>query len=149
MIHEWAAEALVSISFSPDSSTLVVARTYEFSFWNVETLQPIRRLLRDHAYYSSRVAFSPDGKLIALEVTPGVIHLEEAATGRTIAKLTDPFGDRSTWMSFTPDGSQLVSSSFEAKALHIWDLRRIRTRLKAMGLDWDWPEFSPARVHRQ
>jgi tetratricopeptide (TPR) repeat protein len=31
-----------------------------------------------------------------------------------------------------------------AKAIHIWDLRAIRQRLKAMGLDWDWEEFLPA-----
>jgi tetratricopeptide (TPR) repeat protein len=31
-----------------------------------------------------------------------------------------------------------------ASAVHIWDLRAIRTRLKDMNLDWDWTEFPPA-----
>jgi WD40 repeat protein len=87
------------------------------------------------------VAFSPDEKLMALEVSPGIIHLSEIATGRTVAKLTDPSGDRATWMCFTPDGTQLVTSSNYAKTIHVWDLRRIRLGLKEMRLDWDWPEF--------
>ena len=48
-------------------------------------------------------------------------------------------------MRFTPDGTELVTASFYAKAIHVWDLRRIRARLKAMCLDWDWPEFPAPR----
>jgi hypothetical protein len=79
---------------------------------------------------------------MALEMAPGLIHLKEAASGRTVAKLEDPQGDHSTWMSFTPDGTQLVVAARYAGAIHRWDLRAIRTGLKAMNLDWDWPEFS-------
>lgn len=45
-------------------------------------------------------------------------------------------------MSFTPDGTKLVTASVYGKTIHVWDLRRIRGRLKTMGLDWRWPEFS-------
>jgi hypothetical protein len=45
-------------------------------------------------------------------------------------------------MSFTPDGTQLVVAARYAGAIHRWDLRAIRARLKTMNLDWDWPEFS-------
>ncbi len=110
-------------------------------------MQSIRRLDRDVAPYPGYVAFSPDGKLMALEMTPAVIHLKEVATGRTVAKLEDPHGDRAGWMGFTPDGTRLVVAAPYAKAIHVWDLRAIRQRLKVMGLDWDWPEFPP--VDRQ
>ena len=66
------------------------------------------------------------------------------ATGRTVAKLEDPHGDRAFWQGFSPDGTRLVVASKYAGAIHIWDLRAIRTRLKEMNLDWDWPEFPPA-----
>ena len=107
-------------------------------------MQPIRRLGRDVALYPGHVAFSPDGRLMALEMAPAVIHLKEVATGRTVAKLEDPHGDRAAWLGFTPDGTQLVVAARYAKAIHVWDLRAIRERLKEMGLDWDWPEFPPA-----
>jgi hypothetical protein len=58
--------------------------------------------------------------------------------------LEDPHGDRATWIGFTPDGTQLVTTGQHARGIHIWDLRAIRRQLKAIGLDWDWPEFAPA-----
>jgi superkiller protein 3 len=36
-----------------------------------------------------------------------------------------------------------------AKAVHVWDLRVIRRRLKGMGLDWEWDEFPPASESEQ
>src|SRR5262249_8274142 len=83
-------------------------------------------------------------KLMALEMAPAVIHLKVVATGRTVARFEDPHGDRANWQSFTPDGTQLVVAAGPTSAIHIWDLQAIRTRLKDMNLDWDWPEFPAA-----
>jgi WD40 repeat protein len=144
MVHEWVFEVHLHCYFTPDSRALVISRGEEYSFWDVETLQPILRLRRDIPLFPGLVAFSPDGKLMALEMAPAVIHLKDVATGRTVARLEDPHGDRNGWMAFTPDGTQLVTAAVYAKALHVWDLRAIRARLKTMDLDWDWPEFKPA-----
>jgi hypothetical protein len=46
-------------------------------------------------------------------------------------------------MGFTPDGSQLIVAATFERAIHHWDLRAMRVELKAIGLDWDWPEFPP------
>jgi len=70
-----------------------------------------------------------------------VIHLKELRSGRTVARLEDPHGDKSTWMSFTPDGTQFIVAARFAGAIHRWDLRAIRARLHMMNLDWDWPEW--------
>jgi serine/threonine protein kinase/WD40 repeat protein len=146
MVHEWRVGIQTFVLFTPDSRKLIISRGDEISFWDVETLQPTVRLRRDVAQIPSYVAFSPDGKLMALEMSPAIIHLKEVANGRTVAKLEDPHGDRATWHGFTPDGTQLVVVSSYSGAIHIWDLRSIRTRLKEMNLDWDWPEFSRARI---
>ncbi|HVC97447.1 MAG TPA: protein kinase [Pirellulales bacterium] len=143
MIHEWVLGTETAVFFTPDSRALIICRGDAFTFWDVETLRPIRRLDKDVALYPGRVAFSPDGSLMALEMAPAVIHLKDVATGRTVAKLDDPHGDRSGWMGFTPDGTQLVVAAPYAKAIHIWDLRLVRRRLKEIGLDWIWPEFPP------
>jgi hypothetical protein len=144
MVHEWVLGKRTYVTFTPDSRTLIISRADEFSFWDLETLQATRRLLRDVTPFPGRVAFSPDGRLMALEMAPAVLHLIDAATGRTVAKLEDPCGDRANWQGFTPDGAGLVVVSGYASAIHIWDLRAIRTRLKEMNLDWDWPEFPSA-----
>jgi WD40 repeat protein len=141
-VHEWALKGMVF--FTPDSRALVISQTNEFSFWDVASLQPVRRIRRDIDHYFGHVCFSPDRKLVALQMAPGIIHLRDAATDRIVAKLEDPHGDHACWMSFTPDGTQLVVNASYARAIHVWDLRAIRQRLKGMGLDWDWPEFPPA-----
>ncbi len=146
MVHEWVLGRWTTVCFTPDSRTLVISRGDEFSFWDVETLEPIRRLPRDFTPFPGHVAFSPDGRLMALEMAPAVLHLKEVATGRTVAKLEDPCGDRAHWQGFTPDGTRLVVLAKYASAIHIWDLRAIRARLKDMNLDWDWPEFPPTRT---
>src|SRR5262249_51774289 len=131
------------VFFTPDSRELIISRGDEFSFWDVQTLQPIRRLRRDVTLFPGHVAFSPDGKLMAVEMDPAVIHLKEVATGRTVARLEDPHGDPASWQGFAPDGTQLVVLSGRASAIHVWDFRAIRRRLKDMNLDWNWPEFPP------
>jgi WD40 repeat protein len=146
VVHEWVLGKRILVTFAPDSRALVIGQGDEFSFWDVQSLQPIYRLRREVPQFPGWVAFSPDGRLMALEMTPAIIHLKEVATGRTVAKLEDPFGDRAKWQGFTPDGTKLVVVAGYAGAIHIWDLRAIRTKLKKMNLDWEWPEFPAARV---
>jgi WD40 repeat protein len=143
MVHEWVVGVRNLVFFTPDSRHLIISRDDEFSFWDVESLEPVRTIRRDVALYPSWVSFSPDARLMALEMAPGVIHLREVATARTVARLEDPQGDAAREMYFTPDGTWLVVIASSAGAVHIWDLRAIRIRLKGMGLDWEWPEFPP------
>ncbi len=43
---------------------------------------------------------------------------------------------------FSPDGSQLVVTTHDGPAVHVWDLRAIRKQLARMDLDWDAPAYS-------
>ena len=92
------------------------------------------------------MAFSPVGKLLALETGQGVVRLVDPDTGREYARLEDPnrLQDRGTEMSFSPDGTQLVVTNGDSQSIHVWDLRAIRERLAKMGLDWDLPPYPPA-----
>ena len=83
--------------------------------------------------------------MMAMEISPGIIDLKEVATVQTIAKLENPFRERSTWIAFNSDGTQLIVASRYAKTVHGWDLAKIRAGLKPMGLDWHWPEFPPRK----
>lgn len=143
MAREWVLGKRNFVFFSPDSRCLIISREDEFSFWDLATLRPIRQLRREVAHFPGHVAFSPDGRLMALEMAPAVIHVIDHASYRTVARLEDPYGDRATWQGFTPDGAGLVVVSAYAGAIHVWDLREVRARLKPMGLDWNWPEFEP------
>ncbi|MBI5385270.1 MAG: protein kinase [Verrucomicrobia bacterium] len=142
LLKELETRAPSLVFLTPDNRELIVARDKEFIFYDLNSLEVSRRMPREVGLYPGHVAFTADGKLMALELAPGLIHLKEITSGRTVAKLEDPQGDHSTWMSFTPDGTQLVVAARYAGSIHRWDLRAIRARLKTMNLDWDWPEFS-------
>jgi hypothetical protein len=110
------------------------------AFWALNSLIPTLDLHHD-VLYPGHIAFSADQNLMALEMTPGIIHLKQTRTGRTVATLENPFRDRSTWLAFTPGGTRLIAASRYAKTIQVWDLARIRAELKPLGLDWQWPEF--------
>lgn len=141
LITELEHGSSARVFFTPDNRELIVARDREFTFYDLSSLAVTRRLPREIGLYPGHVAFTADGRMMALEMTPGIIHLKEVTSGRTVARLEDPNGDLSTWIGFTPDGTQLVVAARYAGAIHRWDLRAIRARLKTMNLDWDWPEF--------
>jgi tetratricopeptide (TPR) repeat protein len=86
--------------------------------------------------------FSPDGRLIALSVSPQQVRLAETGTGRTIANLSTLQPLAATPLAFSLDGTWLIARTEQKTAL-IWNLRRIRQRLQKMGLDWDQPPFPP------
>jgi WD40 repeat protein/Tfp pilus assembly protein PilF len=92
-------------------------------------------------------AFTPDGKWLAVQAGDrGTLALVHVATGRELARLEDPNQDRATGMTFSPDGTQLVTwARDDSGDVHIWDLRAIRRELGELGLDWDAPPLPAAR----
>jgi WD40 repeat protein len=67
-----------------------------------------------------QVAFSPDGKWLAMGPSNGVATVMDVATRQTIASVR-PGSD--LWaMAFTPDGHQLVTSCFGETEVKVWDL---------------------------
>jgi eukaryotic-like serine/threonine-protein kinase len=131
------------VSFTPDGRKIVVTTSQAYTFYDFKTHKITHRFQRQVSVHLGWIAFTSDGKLMAMEISPGLIRLCEVETGRTIAHLQDPNGDVCNWMGFTPDGTQLVVAAASARAIHRWDLRALRVELKAMGLDWAWPEFPP------
>jgi WD40 repeat protein/tetratricopeptide (TPR) repeat protein len=134
--------------FTPDSKTLVTSSGEEYCFWDVGTWQPGRRLPREMSSFPGALAFSRDGALMALELSPGIIDLQEFSTGRTLARLEDPNRDRVGKLNFTPDGTQLVNIANYSRVIHVWNLQTIRQQLAKLGLDWDLPPY-PAPDKRQ
>jgi WD40 repeat protein len=95
-----------------------------------------------------RAAFSPDGRWLALTENSATTTIVDTATGLPIAALDDPNQDRPYSVEFSPDGGQLVFTTWDSFSVHVWDLRRIRAQLKAINLDWDHVPFSPAPKRR-
>jgi serine/threonine protein kinase/WD40 repeat protein len=125
--------------FSPDSRRLVTGTRSEFCFWEVRSWERKACLPRDPRSLFSSIAFARDGRLLALIDGRNGIHLYDAATlpARHLATLQTPAGPASlTGLSLSPDGTRLAATT-DYNVIALWDLRRLRQELAALGLDWD------------
>jgi serine/threonine protein kinase/WD40 repeat protein/Tfp pilus assembly protein PilF len=125
-------------TFSPGGAWLATAGEGGLRLWTVDSWEAGPTIGRAVAF-----GFNADDSLLAVETGGGRIRLLQPATGRELARLDDPNQDEASWLGFTPDGTRLVTSSKIGKAIHVWDLRRIRSGLVELGLDWDAPPFPP------
>jgi serine/threonine protein kinase/WD40 repeat protein/tetratricopeptide (TPR) repeat protein len=127
---------------SPEGKWLAVTKT------NGDYVVPLGTWGKKRPEGALSRGFSAGCPLLAMASGKGVIVLLDPATGREKARLEDPNQD-SGILAFTPDGSRLVASSDDAKAIHVWDLRRIRRQLADIDLDWDAPPFPAADSPRK
>jgi serine/threonine protein kinase/WD40 repeat protein len=129
-------EGHMMVSFSPDGKWLATSGDGGLRLWAVASLHEQLRI------DGRAFAFSPDGRLLAVEAGQGAVRLLAPDTGREYARLEDPNQDRAWKLAFSPDGTQLVVNG-EGQALHLWDLRAIRAELAPRGLDWALPPYGP------
>jgi serine/threonine protein kinase/tetratricopeptide (TPR) repeat protein/WD40 repeat protein len=130
-------------AFSPDGRWLVIGSNREYRFWRVGTWRPGLRLACAGGDLPGRLAFSPDGGLVALRHSGSVVKLRAPGSGAELATLDMPGVHLLGWLAFGARGSQLAVLD-ELGACYLWDLRRVREGLAAMGLDWDLPPYPPA-----
>ncbi len=135
--------------FSPDGRRLAVCTDREVRCWDVETWRPGPARARDLEpgedvnFYVSTPAFSPDGALLAVAQSSTQVVLLRASDLSPVVKLESPDPRMVGEICFSPDGGQLAVGT--DNGAQVWDLRAIRERLNAMGLDWDEPQLPPSR----
>jgi serine/threonine protein kinase/WD40 repeat protein len=133
-------QSAVLVRFSPDGKWLATSSlSGTCRLWSVGSWQQGPSL----GVTWRAGAFSPDGRLLAVETGQNTVRLVNPDTGKEYARLEDPNQDRASWLAFSPDGTQLIATG-EDRWLHVWDLRVVRAELSARGLDWGLPPFLPA-----
>jgi WD40 repeat protein/predicted Ser/Thr protein kinase len=126
--------------FSPDNRFLVTGSD-RIQVWEVGTWREIYHTDREAAFVGLG-ALTPDGRILAIIRDRRAVQLLEADTGRVLADLEAPGGIPISWVRFTPDGTSLLALEW-TRGIQVWDLRRLRTELAALNLDWEMPA-SPA-----
>ncbi len=122
--------------FSPDGRWLVVGTSTEFLFYETHTWQLARKLARDSASaISGLMAFSPDGRVLAVTHTLRQVRLLDPETGATLANLNAPASEHLTALAFSGNGSVLAAATDHSE-VQVWNIGDLRQRLQAMRLDW-------------
>jgi WD40 repeat protein len=136
--------AACRVLFSPDSQLLVVGTETDYVGLEAGTWRRVWAIPRENGNGLPGVmAFSPDGRLLALAHSPLVVKLYRAETAGEVAALPAPDLHVLKALAFSPDGTRLIAGT-EASRLFVWDLRAVRGELARLGLDWDLPPPPPA-----
>jgi WD40 repeat protein/serine/threonine protein kinase len=136
------AQGSADVAFSPDGRWLVTGGPREYRFWHAGTWQASHILPRDHAGTLGAMAFTRDGKLLAVAHSSRVVRLLDAGTGLELASLAALDPQRIFRLCFSPDGGRLAACC-DNQVIQVWDLRHLRRELAARGLDWDLLAYPP------
>ncbi|HYV28108.1 MAG TPA: tetratricopeptide repeat protein, partial [Candidatus Eisenbacteria bacterium] len=145
IVHELPAHPSIFAAFSPNNESLVVGDEVEYRAWDLRTWQSRYALPRDVAGFWAYMAFSRDGRMLAVAISRSTVRLVQAATGSELATLEAPDRMDIHWITFNADGTQLAVVT-GAGPIQLWDLRLIRQQLATMKLDWEMPPFPPPQA---
>ena len=130
-----ALDSRAAVEFSPDGKWLVTAES-PARLWEVGTWREVRR------FSGQALSFFPDSRLLVVVDASKTIRLLETENGRTVARFESPDSFDPVQGTVSPDGSSLVVTTNDGRAVHAWNLRKIREHLANMGLAWNEPAYS-------
>jgi WD40 repeat protein len=108
-----------SVAFSRSGRVLVTADELSVRIRKLPGTEE-KLVLQGHAGNVTRLAFSPDGGLLASSSHDGQVIIWNPATGQQIKRLTD-FGGQVQTIAFSPAGRMLAAGAWDG-ALRIWDV---------------------------
>ncbi len=111
---------------SPDSQTLATLQNSgardQVYLWNIATNRSFVIVTNPGDSPVSSVAFSPDGKTIAISGLNGKTALLDIATQKLLATFTNAGSSGVTTAAFSPDGQTLAAGDYNGKT-YLWNLR--------------------------
>ena len=131
------------VALSRDARLAVVASASSYSVWRVAPLKLHGVLERPQPSIDpAPVAFSPEGKMLAVALSQWDVKLIDAETLGEIVTLPAPERGVLTRLCFSPDGSRLVAGT-RAGLIQVLDLRGLRRQLAEIDLDWKLQPWEP------
>lgn len=125
------------VRFGPTGEQLVVdegshVTVYRVSDWK----RLVPKTAKSITAVPGPIAFSPDGRWLAVLDSPRVVRLLDAATWDELAMFKLPSEEFIDSLTFDARSSQLIAGTTHPGTVHIWRLNRIREKLRSMQLDW-------------
>lgn len=129
-------EASPNVCFSPDGKWLVTGTGKEYRFWRAGSWEPAHAVARPpFDDFPGPMAFSSDGKVLAVAYTRGTVHLVSPDDGHLLARIEPVPDNEIVTMAFNSDTSELAFTRVGADP-EVWHLQKIRRQLASLGLDW-------------
>jgi WD40 repeat protein/Flp pilus assembly protein TadD len=108
---------ITCLALSPDGQSLAVGGA-TVSLWDVSTARPMRTFVTR----ATHLAFSPDGRQLAIATPLATIQIWEASTGRRLSTL-DGHDAAITCLAFSPErGSTRLASAGQDHIVKVWDV---------------------------
>ena len=128
-----ALKGMYGLSIHPDGTLLASADGQSVTLWKLPGGTPAGELPIDKRYEMSRVAFSPDGKLLATSneptgMTASQVFLWDVATRQLLGPALPGH-----IFAFSPGGKMVATEGEDGKSIVLWDLhtrRQLRPPLK-------------------
>jgi serine/threonine protein kinase len=113
----YRGNSVLSLAFNPAGSTLAIAASY-LCLWDIPATGCATA---SGLTVASSVAFSPNGKTVAVGNINGGIGLLSLATLTETATLTDPGSKGVESVAFSPDGTTLAAGDFNGRT-YLWNI---------------------------
>ncbi|HRQ41159.1 MAG TPA: helix-turn-helix domain-containing protein [Chloroflexota bacterium] len=130
------------VAFSPDGARFASMGVFgDFTIWETDSWQPLRTLRDGEIEFSNSIAFSPDGRVLAIAGATQVAFWD-ANTGEKLFTLSGESAGATIGynigvgkISFSPDGQRLAVANMDG-ASKVWDLasRQVVLTLPPPGL---------------
>ncbi|MES0361734.1 MAG: BTAD domain-containing putative transcriptional regulator, partial [Anaerolineales bacterium] len=121
--------AVFAVSFSPDGDTLASGSTdHKVLIWDIALQNPLIREMRIPADIYFNLAFSPDGRYLALSSQSGTVYVRDLNDSSqfekdTVVRRLSGHSFHVMGLDFSPDGKILASGSDDYTII-LWDMDR-------------------------
>lgn len=130
------------LAFAPDGKTLAIAYNGGVRLWDVATrkLRSELELANGDKLWPNSLAFSPDGKAVAVCNYTGTVTVWDVASGKAKARLQHDESQSACCLAFAPDGTTLAvglgprnAVYFKSCDIVLWDVAAAKKRLTLRG----------------